>query len=114
MEDLVPNCIGFTFYKLGLIEAERAESQPLYRDLVKYFRVTVAKNGDENAIAAISRAKKFSRVTHLAIVDPDDREFVIQRKHRGAPVCRVTREAAFSFYKQQEYLIVNLKLSKKS
>lgn len=102
-----PNCIGFAFHKLGLVREEVYTSPGDYRDLEPWF-VVVRSEYEADAVVFT----RLTRIWHMAVVDPEDRAYVIQRGATGAEVNREPLQNVCSTYSLGEgFFMIFLKKS---
>lgn len=88
-----PNCIGFAFHKLGLVRKEVYTSPGDHRDLEHWF-VVVRSEYEADAVVFA----KLTRIWHMAVVDPENRAYVIHRRATGAEICREPLQIIRSTY----------------
>jgi hypothetical protein len=100
------NCIGFAYYALGLKSEDTFEYQPALQEILKYFDIT--EKGDEDAIGVLDIPSKSSgfppEILHLAVIDPNDKNFVYQRFKKNDPVSREPlQKAIYEDYKKSAF-----------
>ncbi|GEM_PF-3374657 len=110
-----PNCLGFVLHHFGIIRKE-VFVEPWdwdWRDLQPWFVVT-----DNNETAdAVVFTKLYSNqmgsvglLYHIAIIDPQDRNFVIHREELGASITRQSLTDVLSTYPlNQSFNMIYLK-----
>lgn len=82
------NCMGFAYWKLGLIAKEHFIDPGDLKGLLKDFdKVDFLEEAE--AIAAIETDNE-EHVRHIIVIDPEDRSFVVNRVGYAAPLKRVS------------------------
>lgn len=97
---------------LGLIRKETFIEPLDYRDLLPWF--VVVKGIDEAEAVVFTRLieENIRLVWHMAVVDPQDRMYIIQRRETGAEISREPLKDVRSTYPLDKgYLMICLKKS---
>ncbi len=97
---------------LGLVRREVFIPPGDYRDLQPWF-VVVRSVDEADAVVFTKLIEENIRlIWHMAIVDPEDREYVIQRRETGAEINREPLQNVRSTYPlNQGYFMICLKKS---
>lgn len=107
-----PNCIGFALHMLGLIRKETFIEPLDYRDLLPWF--VVVKDIDEAEAVVFTRLieENIRLVWHMAMVDPQDRMYIIQRRETGAEINReLLKDVRSTYPLDKGYFMICLKRS---
>ncbi len=102
-----PNCIGYVFYRMGIIPQE-GYVEPSGVSLLDGLFERVSGLDDADAIAAVGDLNpglKYGTepmlfLSHMAVVDKAQRGYVSERAGAGADVAHVAIEEAFRSYTQ--------------
>lgn len=108
-EYLGPNCIGYVYSELGIIDSEKYVDRLSFKDVLKRFE---RASGFDSAdiVAVISPT---SSIEHMAIID-HALTGIRHRKGVDAPITQDVLEKGLEGYlKTDEYVMVYLKLKPK-
>lgn len=90
-----PNCIGYAYHRLEIDQEEQGRDLPSIRGFLEKFR-PVGSVGAADGIAVYNKC--IDAITHMAVLDPDARDYVFERQGVGQSPRRVSVQQAIGDY----------------